>query len=169
MLLPVVCQLILLGYHQLTTLVDFFPFNGARNYNRKEKAIEAGINAVLMALPPIGFLLHIRGLMMFGAIYYFILFAVELIIWWVPYLMTPSGVWRRIYNVLLAAATSDFGPGDALDRWQQIYHRLHSQTITVLPRRGDRIVPNFEHMILHVWTAITAIVTAIAMWAPNGT
>jgi hypothetical protein len=164
MVLPVVCQVVLLIYHQVTTLVDFFPFNGARHYRRSERLAEAGINAVLMALPPIGFAIHFRPLMIFGVVYYFVLFAVELIIWWVPYVSTPAGAWRSVYNRLLAFATSDFGRGDALDRWRDVYQRLHSQTVTILPRHGDRIVPNLEHTILHAWTLVTAIVTAVAFF-----
>lgn len=154
------CQLALLVYHQVTTLFDFYPFNGSRNYARKEKLAEAGVNGVLMSLPPIGFGFHIRGLMTFGVIYYLVLFNVELIIWWVPYLTVPAGRWRVIYNRLLACATSNFEKGDTLAHWLKIYNHLHRGTITVLPLRGDRPVPNLEHTILHAWTLITAIATA---------
>ena len=63
-----ICQLILLVYHQVTTWFDFFPFNGSRNYTKKEKTAEAISNLVLMGLAPIGFAFHIRGLMGFGAV-----------------------------------------------------------------------------------------------------
>jgi hypothetical protein len=43
--------------------------------------------------------------------------------------------------------------------------RIHAQNITVLPRRQDRIVPNLEHMILHAWTVITGVTTAIYFFA----
>jgi hypothetical protein len=154
------CQLGLLMYHQITTLFDFFPFNGARNYNGKEKLAESGSNFILMSLAPIGFGFHIPGLMIFGVVYYFFLFAVEIIIWWIPYLTVPSGRWRRIYNRLLACSTSCFQEGDTLNHWCAVYDRLHRGTITVLPARRDRPVPNLEHTILHVWTLVTAIVTA---------
>jgi len=127
------CQVALLVFHQVTTLVDFFPFNGSHNYTRTEKFAEAGVNGVLMLLPPIGFAFHIRGLMIFGEIYYFVLFAIELLIWWVPYLTTPSGRWRDVYNRLLAGATLDFEKGDELARWQATCNRLHRGTITILP------------------------------------
>ena len=73
----VLSQLVLLAYHQATTLFDFHPFNGARHYSKKEKLAEAGSNAVLMSLAPIGFGLHIKPLMTFGVVYYFVLFAIE--------------------------------------------------------------------------------------------
>jgi len=156
------CQLVLLAYHQLTTLVDFFPFNGARNYTRREKLAEAGSNAVLMSLGPIGFVLRLRWLMTFGVIYYFVLFAVEIIIWWIPYFTIPRGAWRQIYNRALSLSTSNFETGDTLEHWRAVYDRLHAGTTTFLPGRPGRIVPNVEHTILHAWTLVTAIVTAIA-------
>jgi hypothetical protein len=155
----VFCQVALLAYHQITTLVDFFPFNGARNYTRHEKLAECGVNGILMTLPPIGFALHIPALRGFGVVYYFVLFGIELLIWWIPYLTVPSGRWRVVYNRLLSFATSDFEPGDTLARWQGVYHRLHRGTITLLPARGDRPVPNLEHIILQFGTLVTALVT----------
>jgi hypothetical protein len=78
--IAIFCQIVVLVYHQFTTHFDFFPFNGARNYSVKEKLAEGGSNFVLMILAPIGFGFHIRGLMIYGLIYYFVLLAAELII-----------------------------------------------------------------------------------------
>jgi hypothetical protein len=163
--IAIISQLVLLIYHQITTFFDFFPFNGARNYTNKEKLAEGGSNGVLMLLAPIGFCFHIRGLMTYGVIYYFVLFAVELIIWWIPYFAAPSGCWRDIYNCLLSCATSNFEKGDTLTHWCKIHKRLHSETITFLPVHADRPVPNLEHTILHGWTLVTAVVTAAAWHA----
>jgi hypothetical protein len=160
--IAIICQIVLLVYHQITTHFDFFPFNGARNYSIKEKLAEGGSNLVLMIIAPIGYGFHIRGLMIYGVIYYFFLFAAELIIWWIPYYAVPSGRWRGVYNSLLSCATSNFEKGDTLSHWCGIHKRLHSGTITFLPSRDDRPVPNLEHTILHAWTFITAIVTTVA-------
>jgi hypothetical protein len=158
----VAIQLALLAYHQVTTWFDLYPFNGARNYSRKEKLAEACSNAVLMSLAPIGFGFRIKTLMGFGVVYYFVLFAAELIVWWIPYFTVPSGRWRRVYNRLLAVATSNFEKGDTLASWTVIYRRLHRGTITLLPEYGDRPVPNLEHTILHAWTLVTALITVVA-------
>lgn len=163
--IALICQLALLVYHQFTTHLDFFPFNGARNYSPKEKLAEGGSNLVLMILAPIGFGFHIHGLMIYGVIYYYFLFAAELIIWWIPYFTVPSGRWRAIYNFLLSCATSNFEKGDTLTHWCVIHQRLHSGTITFLPYRADRPTPNLEHTILHAWTLITAVITTIAWHA----
>jgi hypothetical protein len=159
MIAALTSQLALLIYHQVTTFFDLFPFNGARNYTPAERRAEMGANAVLMGLAPLGFALDVRALQVYGAYYYFVLFAVELIIWWVPYITTPRRFWRRVYNVALALGTSDFAPGDTLGRWLETHRRLHAGTLTVLPNRADHIVPNLEHTILHVWTLVTAVVT----------
>ena len=49
--LAVMLQASLVLYHQTTTLLDFFPFNGARFYSARERLLEAGTNFVLMSLP----------------------------------------------------------------------------------------------------------------------
>jgi hypothetical protein len=162
MIAAVLVQVLLLIYHQLTTWLDLHPFNGARHYSRAERFAEAGVNALLMSLAPIGFACHIKSLMTIGVVYYYVLFVVELIIWWLPYLVVPSGRWRAIYNLLLSVATSSFEKGDTLERWVRVHHRLHHGTITFLPVRPGRPVPNLEHTILHVWTLVTVVVTSIA-------
>lgn len=163
----VLIQLGLLLYHQVTTLFDFYPFNGSRHYPAKVKWAEAAVNGVLMSLPPIGFGFHVKGLMVFGVIYYLLLLLAELIIWWIPYFTLPSGWWRRPYNYLLSLATSNFEKGDTLDHWLGIYNRLHRGTITILPDRPGRVVPNLEHTILHGWTLVTAIVTWVGYFATS--
>lgn len=50
-------------FHQITTLFDFHPFNGARNYSRNEKLAEAGSNGVLVSLAPMGFGFQVGPLM----------------------------------------------------------------------------------------------------------
>lgn len=162
------CQIALLLYHQITTLVDLHPFNGVRFYTGTERLAESAVNLVLMGLAPIGYALHIHSLMLYGAIYYVVLLAVEIIIWWIPYFTLPAGRWRRAYNVALALATSDFESGDALNHWLAVHERIHSRTLYVLPRRSGHIVPNLEHILLHGWTLVTALATLSAYHFSNG-
>ena len=165
MFAAIASQLVLLVYHQATTLLDLFPFNGARNYTRQERFVEMASNVVLMSLAPIGFAFHFRPLQIYGAIYYFVLFAIELVIWWVPYFFEPRGALRRLYNFVLAVGTSNFQAADTLVHWHATYERIHAGTITLLPKRAGRIVPNLEHTLLHAWTLITALVTCRAIRA----
>ena len=132
-----ILQILLLVYHQITTAVDLFPFNSARFYSAKEKLIECVVNAVLMSLPVIGFAFQNKYLMNFAAVYYFVLFAIELKTWWVPYIFGAS------------------------DEWKDTYARLHSQTIIVLPKIKDNPIPNLEHVVLHLFTLVTAVFTLI--------
>ncbi len=143
--IAITLQLLLLAYHQFTTQVDLFPFNGARFYQRWEKVLECAVNGVLMSLAPVGFLLGIRALMWYGVFYYFILFLEEIRVWWVPYLFGPSKAWREAYD------------------------RIHAGTIKVLPARGDNPVPNLEHTILHALTLVTAVTTLAAFFRANYT
>ena len=134
----IILQIALLVYHQVTTLCDFFPFNGVRFYSRQETLLEAGVNFVLMSLPLLGFIGRASLLMKFGVVYYFILFSVECATWWAPYFLGPSPKGLECYN------------------------RIHRQTITVIPRRGNNPAPNLEHLILMALTLLTAIVTCVA-------
>jgi hypothetical protein len=156
------CQLLLLAYHQLTTLIDLHPFNGVRHAARAEKFTEAGVNLLLMGLTPIGYAFGIGALMLYGVIYYFVLFFFEIVIWWIPYFTHPTGAWRRAYNLLLSVASLSFGQPDALADWSERHQRLHRDTITPLPAGRGPVRPNLEHMILHVATAVTALVTLFA-------
>ena len=159
MRVAVLCQLLLLAYHQTTTLVDLYPFNGVRNSSPRERFIEAGINALLMCLAPIGFIFGIRSLMLYGVVYYFLVFLFELIIWWIPYFTRPKGRWHAPYNLALALATTAFAQKDALADWSARHIRVHRGTLTPLRPGKGPILPNLEHIILHFWTAITALVT----------
>jgi len=100
--------------------------------------MEAGFNLVFMAFPPIGFIFRIPFLMGAGVGYYFILLAMEIATWWIPYLFGPS------------------------QKWLALYTRMHSKTISVLPRRGTNPRPNLEHLILMVLTLLAGISTLAA-------
>lgn len=128
-------QLVLLTYHFTTTVFDFFPFNGARFMTAKEKLLEVSTNDVLMALSPVGFICHLHGLMIFGVVYYGVLFFGEIATWGLPYA---------------------FG---AKPRWRDYHARVYAQTITILPQIGDHPTPNLEHMIINFLTLITAVAT----------
>ncbi len=120
---------------------------------------------LLMSLAPIGFALGIRGLMLYGVVYYFVLLFFEIVIRWIPYVTAPSGRWLGLYNFLLSVVTMSFGQKDALADWTDRHVRLHRQTITPWPRRRGPILPNLEHTILHGWTAVTVITTLLGYLA----
>ena len=47
--------------------------------------------APAVRLAPLGFALNVHALKVYGVIYYFVLFALEIVIWWIPYACTPRG------------------------------------------------------------------------------
>lgn len=137
-------QLLLLAYHQCTTRCDFFPFNGARFYSRRERELEAGVNLVLMLLPPLGFAFRVPWLMGFGVGYYFVLLATEIATWWAPYLFGAS------------------------PKWAELHARMHRHTLMVLPRRGHNPRPNLEHLILMWLTLLAGLATVPAYRSIRG-
>jgi hypothetical protein len=137
LLLVLTVQLAHLAYHQVTTLVDFYPFNNIRCYTRREMLIEASVNGVLLLIPPFAFVLQHRVLMGIGTGIYAVLFLGEIVTWWVPYFRGAS------------------------EKWQGIYDRIFHETWRVLPPRGRNPVPNLEHTILHSLT-LTSLILSVA-------
>jgi len=137
-------QLVHLVYHQVTTLFDFFPFNGVRFSSRREQHIESAVNLVLMGFPPLGFMLRVPFLMELGVVCYFVTLGGECATWWAPYFFGAS------------------------PKWQEIYSRVQGRTITVIPRHGKNPTPNLEHLILMALTLATAVTTLVAYRALPG-
>ena len=133
--IAIVLQVVLLVYHQVTTLFDFYPFNGARGSSRRERLLEAGTNFIFMAFPLVAFLLRRPGLMRGGLYTFFFVMLGWCATWVIPYFFGPS------------------------PKWLEIYSRIQAKTITVLPRRGTNPVPNLEHLILMLLLLPTAWVS----------
>jgi hypothetical protein len=131
-------QAVLLLYHQVTTLFDFFPFNGVRGNSLRERRLEAGVNLVFMGFPLVAFLVHRQSLMQGGVYSDFCIFAGECATWWIPYFFGPS------------------------PKWLEIYSRVQGTTIMVIPRRGTNPTPNLEHLILMVLTVSAAMAGLVA-------
>lgn len=136
-------QLLLLLYHQLTTLCDFYPFNNVRHYTIRERLTECGVNGALMLAPFIGFAFQVQWLMIAALFVYPVLLIGEYLNWWRHYF---------------------FGPTEA---WLETYNRLFKSTVIVLPPIKNHPVPNLEHTILHSLTLLTAIFTYIAYFTAS--
>lgn len=131
-------QVLLLLFHQVTALFDFYPFNNVRSYTWKERLLECSVNGTLIALPLIGFLLRIDWMMTAALVIYPVLLVGEYFNWWRHYF---------------------FG---ATAGWQETYDRIFRHTIILLPPIKNHPVPNLEHTLLHSLILLTAIVTYIA-------
>lgn len=130
-------QIVLLVFHQVTTLFDLYPFNNVRQYTLRERLQECSVNGLLMAIPPFGFYFGISWMMTAALFVYPALLFGEYLSWWQPYFFGAS------------------------QKWQQTYNRIFRHTSTVLPPIGNNPIPNLEHCILHGLTLITTICTYI--------
>lgn len=130
-------QVVLLAYHQVTTLVDFYPFNNIRQYSWQLRLTEVLVNGVIMALPPVGYLFGIHW-MQAAAVWIYAGIAV--------------GAWLSWYQRYFFAPT----PAQ-----QTQYDQIFRPTTQVLPDIQNRPRPNLEHVILHGILAITLVLTVL--------
>lgn len=128
-------QLLLLVYHQTTTLFDLYPFNNVRNYPLRLKLAECLVNGIIMAVPPAGYLFGLPWAK--GAAP------------WV-YVGIAIGAWFSWYQKYF------FRPTPAQ---QREYDQIFRPTIQVLPDVQGRPRPNLEHVILHAILLITLALT----------
>jgi hypothetical protein len=135
-------QIVTVLYHQLTTLFDFFPFNGVRNYTVKERRNEALMNGIIMVIPIILTLTHNPILIGIGAAVWTLVVVGGFLSWWLPYI-TGHAVYKMPNN----------------ETWSQVYERIFAEPITILPRIKNNPRPNVEHMILHAFILASAITT----------
>jgi hypothetical protein len=138
-------QLATLAFHQLTTHVDLFPFNNVRHYSRRERLVEAGVNGLVMAVPVALLLVDGAGTVLVSASLFSLLFAMELLMWWPPY----------VTGVSVPALVQGDEP------WPALHARVFGPTVTVVPRISDHPRPNLEHTLLHSLT----LAAAISTWA----
>lgn len=135
-----VMQLLLVAYWLTIQVVDLSPFNDiaagpAADALRARIAITA---LPLIALAAI-FALGLQALGMLSVAGYAIYLALQLWMWWKPY------IW-----------------GASTDQ-QAAYAASFAKTLKVLPAYGARLPPDAQHIVLHVLALVTLIVTAMAV------
>lgn len=131
-------QITLLVYRQLIVLVSLYPFNDLERYAIRYKVPEIIVNSLFMILPPIGYIWHIKLLMIYAILFYPLDVMGAIFIWWIPYL---------------------FGPGFG---HRKLFQELFSRTVRVLPPINGRPAPDLQHCILHAIALITTILTVIS-------
>ena len=70
--LALIMNILHVGYHQLTTNFDFYPFNNIRSYTLKQRIAEVSVNLITMGVPVAALLINIHRLM--GIACFFLLF-----------------------------------------------------------------------------------------------
>ena len=127
-----ITQFLTLCYHQLMTRFDFFPFNGVRHYSIKERRKEALVNGIIMILAIILSLTQSPILIGVTGFIWTLILIGAILNWWLPYF---TG--REVYKM------------HDTDTWVQVYERIFSKTIHILPPIKNNPRPNLEHIILH--------------------
>lgn len=135
-------QIVTLLYHQVTTLFDFFPFNGIRYYTVKERRKEALINGITMLIPIFLTLTNKPIFIGIGAVIWMLVVVGAFLNWWLPY-TTGISVYKMPNN----------------ETWPQVHERIFAETIIILPRIKNNPTPNVEHMILHTFILASTIST----------
>ena len=126
--------LLLLIYHQITTLFPLFPWNDVEKYSRKELLLEAGTNGLLMGTGALSIIIGNSSFFhYYPLIYYPFLFSGELFQWWLPY-----------FSEKFAQSKVNFD-----------YDALFSRTTKLIPHKQGKRTPDANHIVLHFITVVT--------------
>ena len=129
--------LLLLVYHQATTLLPLFPWNDVEKYSRKELLLEASTNGLLMGAGTSCVILGNKGFFhYYPLIYYPFLFSGELFQWWLPY-----------FSEKFAQSKVNFD-----------YEHLFGRTTELIPHKTGKRTPDANHIVLHLMTVLTIVV-----------
>lgn len=128
--------LLLLIYHQVTTVVSLFPWNDVEKYSRKELLLESLTNLVLMGTAAVCIICGNSGFFhYYPLIYYpFLLFG-ECVQWWLPY-----------FSEKFSHSKVNFD-----------YEKLFGRTTRLIPNKPGKRTPDANHIVLHLITIITTI------------
>jgi len=135
-IITVAVALLLLIYHQATTLLPLFPWNDTAKYSRKELILEAGTNGLLMGLGALCLIIGNTGFFhYYPLIYYPFLLSGELVQWWFPY-----------FSEKFAKSKVNFD-----------YEKLFSRTVKLIPQKEGKRPPDANHIVLHLITVVAVI------------
>jgi hypothetical protein len=128
--------ILLLVYHQATTLLPLFPWNDVEKYSRKELLLEAGTNGLLMGTGTLCMIVGNSGFFhYYPLIYYPFLFTGECFQWWLPYLSEK-----------FAQSKVNFD-----------YEALFARTTKLIPHKPGKRTPDANHIVLHLMTVVTIV------------
>ena len=132
--------ILILIYHQLTTLVSLFPWNDTSKYTKREIIAEAGSNGLLMGAGVLCLLLPNKGFCHFYPLFYYpFLFTGEISQWRLPYFSDKFSKMRL---------------GDDFDI-------RFARTIKLFKTQNGKQLPDANHIILHFLTLITLILVFV--------
>jgi hypothetical protein len=131
---------LILIYHQVTTIISIFPWNDTSKYTKKEIITEAGSNGLFMGIGVLCLLLPNKGFFHFYPLFYYsFLFAGEIFQWWLPYFSDKFSKMRL---------------GDE-------YEIRFARTTKIFKSRNGKHLPDANHTLLHALTVITLILVFV--------
>lgn len=136
-----VMQLLLFIYFEIITLVPLYPWNDLSKYSTKEKVLEAATNGVIIVIGIGLFVTKIQLLMVISIVLWGLFLVMQLLTWWLPYI---TGKHLKQFS-------------------RELYDTHFEQTVKLLPRIKDHIIPDAQHLVLQVLTLSTLLTTAIAV------
>lgn len=136
----IVLQVLLLAYWLAIEVVGLFPWN---DLAARPDDYDLAQSVALNALPQLAFMalfaLGVRVTAAVSAIGYGVYLAVQLWVWWKPFVMKADANWYGRYT------------------------ELYSRTVKLLPPEGLRLAPDAQHLALQALILATLLVTAMAV------
>lgn len=140
--LAIIFQFSLLIYFEITTLVNLYPWNDLSKYSRKDKLLESIVNGLIIILGVGLFITKVKLLMIIATVFWFFYFLMQLLTWWMPYLM-----------------------GKHLKQFPKSLYETHfKNTIKILPAKKDHIIPDAQHNVLQLLSLVTFILCLISLF-----
>ena len=134
-------QLLLLAYLEIIEWVNLYPWNDIRQGNGQPMVdVVIGIIMVVMMLATAR---TARWGAALAAVLYVVWLFIQVISWWVPYVLGASPMWQHIY-------AANF-----------------SSTVKLLPNSGTHLAPDAAHIVLQLLIAAAMIATAKSAATPE--
>jgi hypothetical protein len=134
-----VLQVLLLGYWLAIEVVDFYPWNDIAA-RPAEFDLRGGVAVTGLALCGLMvlFALGVQPLAVLSVIGYGVYLAIQLWIWWKPYVIGADPAWQGVYDL------------------------LYERTLKLLPADAAHLAPDAQHLVLQGLTLLTLIAGVMA-------
>jgi hypothetical protein len=143
--IAITSQFVMLSYFTIDNHVDLYPWNNLRSPAAELPSTLAGWIPFLLIM--LTFAFRIRWGMLIGTVYTYVWLLLQIRQWWIPYLFGPTPLHR------------DFS-------WY--YAHGYTETLKVLPPRGDHPIPDLQHLILQLLSLVVVVTATVACYKSWG-
>lgn len=131
---------VMLSYFTVTNHVDLYPWSNLQDAGSQFSSTLTGL--IPFGIYAIAFAAGFRWLMLVGTVHSWIWLALQLRQWWLPYL---------------------FGETFLHDSFAWYVDNGYDETTSFLPERGDRPVPDAQHVVLEILSLLVAVSATVAL------